>query len=256
MQFNYGSYDLGDTYDALEVKGNSLGGNLYIKEPLYRTLDSRVNFTGGGYYKDLTDKIESYSLELKRNKFGGYFDFEASVFKEYLNFLNALKLDYGLVQDKSNLSDDKSQRAYLLSNFDSKLDWNFYKNYSLINTLSVQYAQKAVDASDKFIPGGAYGVSAYDGSLASSDLGMFHDLKLQTKLMSKPYLDFFVNFMQAHAKNVEVEKKESFYAIGSGSNISYGGFYLSASVSKAIGKNKEYAKDSAKFLLKAGYAKI
>ena len=193
---------------------------------------------------------------MKRNKFGGYFDFEASVFKEDLNFLNTLKLDYGLVQDKSNLSDDKSQRAYLLSNFDSKLDWNFYKNYSLINTLSVQYAQKAVDASDKFIPGGAYGVSAYDGSLASSDLGLFHDLKLQTKLMSKPYLDFFVNFMQAHAKNVEVEKKEPFYAIGSGSNISYGGFYLSASVSKAIGKNKEYAKDSAKFLLKAGYAKI
>lgn len=256
FQFNYGSYELGDTYDSLEVKGNSLGGNLYIKEPLYRTLDSRVNFTGGGYYKALTDKIESYSLELKRNKFGGYFDFEASVFKEDLNFLNTLKLDYGLVQDKSNLSDDKSQRAYLLSNFDSKLDWNFYKNYSLINTLSVQYAQKAVDASDKFIPGGAYGVSAYDGSLASSDLGLFHDLKLQTKLMSKPYLDFFVNFMQAHAKNVEVEKKESFYAIGSGSNISYGGFYLSASVSKAIGKNKEYAKDSAKFLLKAGYAKI
>lgn len=256
FQFNYGSYELGDTYDSLEVKGNSLGCNLYIKEPLYRTLDSRVNFTGGGYYKSLTDKIESYSLELKRNKFGGYFDFEASVFKEDLNFLNTLKLDYGLVQDKSNLSDDKSQRAYLLSNFDSKLDWNFYKNYSLINTLSVQYAQKAVDASDKFIPGGAYGVSAYDGSLASSDLGLFHDLKLQTKLMSKPYLDFFVNFMQAHAKNVEVEKKESFYAIGSGSNISYGGFYLSASVSKAIGKNKEYAKDSAKFLLKAGYAKI
>ncbi len=256
FQFNYGSYDLGDTYDSLEVKGNSLGGNLYIKEPLYRTLDSRVNFTGGGYYKALTDKIESYSLELKRNKFGGYFDFEASVFKEDLNFLNTLKLDYGLVQDKSNLSDAKSQRAYLLSNFDSKLDWNFYKNSSLINTFSVQYAQKAVDASDKFIPGGAYGVSAYDGSLASSDLGLFHDLKLQTKLMSKPYLDFFVNFMQAHAKNVEVEKKESFYAIGSGSNISYGGFYLSASVSKAIGKNKEYAKDSAKFLLKAGYAKI
>ncbi len=256
FQFNYGSYDLGDTYDSLEVKGNSLGGNLYIKEPLYRTLDSRVNFTGGGYYKALTDKIESYSLELKRNKLGGYFDFEASVFKEDLNFLNTLKLDYGLVQDKSNLSDAMSQRAYLLSNFDSKLDWNFYKNYSLINTFSVQYAQKAVDASDKFIPGGAYGVSAYDGSLASSDLGLFHDLKLQTKLMSKPYLDFFVNFMQAHAKNVEVEKKESFYAIGSGSNISYGGFYLSASVSKAIGKNKEYAKDSAKFLLKAGYAKI
>lgn len=256
FQFNYGSYDLGDTYDSLEVKGNSLGGNLYIKEPLYRTLDSRVNFTGGGYYKALTDKIKSYSLELKRNKLGGYFDFEASVFKEDLNFLNTLKLDYGLVQDKSNLSDTKSQRAYLLSNFDSKLDWNFYKNSSLINTLSVQYAQKAVDASDKFIPGGAYGVSAYDGSLASSDLGLFHDLKLQTKLMSKPYLDFFVNFMQAHAKNVEVEKKESFYAIGSGSNISYGGFYLSASVSKAIGKNKEYAKDSAKFLLKAGYAKI
>ncbi len=256
FQFNYGSYDLGDTYDSLEVKGNSLGGNLYIKEPLYRTLDSRVNFTGEGYYKALTDKIESYSLELKRNKFGGYFDFEASVFKEDLNFLNTLKLDYGLVQDKSNLSDAKSQRAYLLSNFDSKLDWNFYKNSSLINTFSVQYAQKAVDASDKFIPGGAYGVSAYDGSLASSDLGLFHDLKLQTKLMSKPYLDFFVNFMQAHAKNVEVEKKESFYAIGSGSNISYGGFYLSASVSKAIGKNKEYAKDSAKFLLKAGYAKI
>lgn len=256
FQFNYGIYELGDSYDSLEVKGNSLGGNLYIKEPLYRTLDSRVNFTGGGYYKALTDKIESYSLELKRNKLGGYFDFEASVFKEDLNFLNTLKLDYGLVQDKSNLSDAMSQRAYLLSNFDSKLDWNFYKNYSLINTLSVQYAQKAVDASDKFIPGGAYGVSAYDGSLASSDLGLFHDLKLQTKLMSKPYLDFFVNFMQAHAKNVEVEKKESFYAIGSGSNISYGGFYLSASVSKAIGKNKEYAKDSAKFLLKAGYAKI
>ncbi len=45
---------LGDSYDSLEVKGNSLGGNLYIKEPLYRTLDSRVNFTGGGYYKALT----------------------------------------------------------------------------------------------------------------------------------------------------------------------------------------------------------
>ncbi|MBQ8022861.1 MAG: ShlB/FhaC/HecB family hemolysin secretion/activation protein [Succinivibrio sp.] len=256
FQFNYGSYELGDTYDSLDVKGNSLGGNLYIKEPLYRSLDSKVSFTGGGYYKNLTDKIESYDLELKRNKFGGYFEFETAFLKEDLNCLNSLKLDYGLIQDKSNLSDNKSQRSYLLSNFDSKLDWNFYKNFSFINTINLQYAQKGVDASDKFIPGGAYGVSAYEGSLASSDLGLFHDLKLQTKLTNRPYLDLFINFMQAYAKNVDVKKNESFYALGTGSNLSYGGFYLTASVSKAIGKNKEYAKDSAKFLLKAGYAKI
>ena len=256
FQFNYGSYNLGDTYDSLDVKGNSLGGNLYLKEPLYRSLDSRVNFTGGAYYKNLTDKIESYSLNLKRNKFGGYFTLDTDAFKDNLNFLNSLKLDYGLVQDKSNLSDDTSQRAYLLANFDSKLNWNFYKDFSLSNTLCLQYAQKSVDASDKFIPGGAYGVSAYEGSLASSDLGLFHDLKLQTKLMSRPYLNFFVNFMQAYAKNVNVERKESLYAVGSGADLTYGGFYLTASVSKAIGKNKEYAKDSAKFLLKAGYSKI
>lgn len=256
FQFNYGNYNLGDTYASLDVKGNSLGGNIFIREPLYRTTDSRVNLTGAGYYRSLTDKIESYSLELKRNKFGAYFDFGADLFKDSLSFLNSVKLDYGMVQNKSGLTDDVSKRAYLLSNFESKLDWNFYKNLSLINTVNLQYAQKSVDASDKFIPGGAYGVSAYDGSLASSDLGLYHDIKLQTKLLTKPYLNFFVNFMQAYAKNVDVEKKEAFYALGTGSNLSYGGFYLTASVSKAIGKNSEYAKDSAKFLLKAGYAKI
>lgn len=256
FQLNYGSYDLGDTYDSLDVKGNSLGADFFMKEPLYRTTDSKVSFTGGGYYRNLTDRIESYALNLKRNKFGGYFEIEADHFSDSLNFLNSLKLDYGLVQNKSELSDDMSKRAYLLSNLESKLDWNFYKNFSLINSLNVQYAQKAVDASDKFIPGGAYGVTAYEGSLASSDLGLYNDLKLQTRLMTKPYLNYFVNFMQAYAKNAEGSSSESFYAVGTGANLTYVGFYLSASLSRAIGKNREFAKDPTVFLLKAGYAKI
>ncbi len=59
--------------------------------------------------------------------------------------------------------------------------------------------------------------------------------------------------MQAHAKNHNSDRKESFYAVGLGSEVVYKGFYVNASLNKAVGTNREYAKDSVKLLVKFGY---
>ena len=42
--------------------------------------------------------------------------------------------------------------------------------------------------------------------------------------------------------------------IGTGIRYSFEGFFIDTSLNKAVGPNKEYAKDSMKFLISFGYS--
>ena len=96
-------------------------------------------------------------------------------------------------------------------------------------------------------------MKAFASNTASSDNGIFDDLKFTYKVKSYPTFNVYTDFMQAHARNHENRKKESFYAVGVGGEFVYHGFYVNASLNKAVGQNREYAQDNVKLLLKFGY---
>lgn len=252
---NYGSYELADEYEDLEVSGEQSGIDAFVKEPLLRNNQNRLDLSAGLYYRMLKDKIKTYDIELNRDKYGLYASANRDFYSDSYTFSNQFKLNYGYVSGKNALTKD-SDRGYLVGDLQSGFYWNFYGDLFLDNTLNAQFSSGEVDASDKFIPCGAYAVSAYESSLASSDQGIFDSLKLGAKLFNYPSVSLYSALLHSYAKNSKGGDHESFSAASLGADLSYKGFFVNTSLSKAIGANREYAKDSAYFLIRLGYVQV
>lgn len=254
LKLSYGSYDISKSNDNLDTKGTILDFGVFIKDPLYRSTDSKANVEIGTDFKIVEDKFDDYDVKLSRQLLNGYAAFRLENYFENLNLSHGLKANYVKVKpkDEYNFFDDIS---YVITTFDSDISFDFSSYFSISNSLLAQVATTSVDSSDKFTIGGPYGVKAYQSNLASSDNGLFDDLKLNLKVKSRPSINFFTNFMQAHAKNDNGDK-ESFYGIGFGADFYYQGFFIESSINQAVGKNKIYAQDKTRFLIKFGYAKV
>ncbi|MGN1280905.1 MAG: ShlB/FhaC/HecB family hemolysin secretion/activation protein [Succinivibrio sp.] len=249
---NYGSYELADEYDDLDVRGVQSGLDIFVREPIIRNNANRTDLSGGVYYKMLKDRIRSYDISLNRDKYGLYGLVTRDLYSDSYTFANQFKLNYGYVAGRNDITKD-SDRGYLLANLDSSFNWNFYGSFFLNNTLNAQFTSSEVDASDKFIPCGAYAVSAYESSLASSDQGVFDNLKVGAKLFNYPAVSLYTSFMHSYARNSKGGDHENFSAASIGADLSYRGFFVDTSVSRALGKNREFAKDSTHFLIRLGY---
>lgn len=252
VSLGYGFYDLADEYNDLDVKGNMFHAQTFFREPLYRSPMLRLYADLGANYRDMTDRIGSYDLELKRHNYGIFACLGMENYFPKLTLKESLNLAYN-----KTLSLDKYDvyptLDYFMVNgaFDARYDFNHL--VSLENNLNLQWASDTLDPADKFLVGGATRVKGYESNVASADLGLFDDLKLSMNFSSLPKISTYVNLMQAHVKNTHAAKKESFYSLGLGGNIEYHGFFLETSINTAMGHNKEYAKDKFKFLIRFGY---
>ena len=249
---SYSSYELGGDYRDLDIHGNVFNADLYLEQPIYRS--ARTRFTGeiGGYYRSITDSIDAFEVKLKRHSNGVFTDFKLDNFFATAKLANALRFNYGQLKndDEYKLYEDKS---YFITTLDGSVSFDVNKFFNISNSYNLQIASTTLDPSDKFTPCGAYGVRAFASNTASADNGIFDDLKFTYKVKSYPTFNIYTDFMQAHARNHENKKKESFYAVGVGTELAYRGFYVNASLNKAVGQNREYAKDSVKLLVKFGY---
>ena len=254
MSFNYGNYELGKEFSKLGVKGNSLDGSIYIKEPIYRSPFFRATVKIAPYYRKLTDKYQSYDLKLSRNKKGLSTSFDLDYFhNRRFSIENNLEFNFGKVtsHDELKLYDNIS---YLTSILDSNLNYKFGDSgFSIRNHFNLQYSNKEVDPVDKFTVGGAYKVKAFEGNVACSDMGLFNEFKVNFHKYYHGSFDIYSNLDAAVAKNKK-GGAESFMGIGTGIRYSFEGFFIDTSLNKAVGPNKEYAKDSMKFLISFGYS--
>lgn len=254
LKLSYGSYDISKSQTSLDTKGTILDFGLFVKDPIYRTINSKASFEIGADIKCVKDKFEDFDVSLSRQLLNGYTSFRLDNYFENLNLSHGLKANFVKVKPKDEYQ-IFDERSYAITTFDSDIVFDFATYFSLSNSLLAQVSTNSVDSADKFTIGGPYGVKAYQSNVASSDNGLFDDLKLTLKLKSSPSVNLFTNFMQAHAKNDNGDK-ESFYGIGLGADFYYQGFFIEGSINKAIGKNKIYAKDKTRFLIKFGYAKV
>lgn len=249
---SYSSYELGGEYRDLDIHGNVFNADLYLEEPFYRSSKTRFTSDIGSYYRSITDSIDAFDVKLKRHSYGMFTDFKLDNFLGRTNLANALRFNLGQLKndDEYNLYEDKS---YFITTLDGSVSFDVNRFFNISNAYSLQIASTSLDPSDKFSPCGAYGVKAFASNTASSDNGIFDDLKFTYKVKSYPTFNVYTDFMQAHARNHENKKKESFYAVGVGGEFVYHGFYVNASLNKAVGQNREYAQDNVKLLLKFGY---
>jgi len=206
---SYSSYELGGEYRDLDIHGNIFNADVYLENPFYRSTKSR--FTGDivTYYRSITDNIDAFEVKLKRHSYGMFTDFKIDNFLGRTNLANALRFNLGQLNndDEYNLYEDKS---YFITTLDGSVSFDVNRFFNISNAYSLQIASTSLDPSDKFSPCGAYGVKAFASNTASSDNGIFDDLKFTYKVKSYPTFNVYTDFMQAHAGNHENKKKECF----------------------------------------------
>lgn len=251
-KLSYGHYDLKEEYAQLGAQGSALTAEAYIKEPLIRDSENRLDMTTSVYFKSLEDKLKTYSISFKKLDYGLREEFFLENRFGKLNFEHTLGANVGRIKNQSSLRYQKD-RSFLIGSLSSVIQYRFTDNYYVKNTLSVQIANQTLDSSDKFIPGGAYAVGAFENNIASSDSGIFDDLRVGTLFnYNSILLNSYFAFEQAYAQN-RSKDKESFYGLALGIEGNYRDFFVNTSLNKAIGHNSEYAKEQLKLLVKFGY---
>ena len=248
----YGDYDLADEYEDLDANGKLFELNAYYISPIFYDLNHSYKLGVSPYFKYMQDNIDAFDIKMKRKSYGLSSTLYHGYNSEKVSMKTSLTANAGVFtsDDDYMLYDNEK---YFFLRLDNHWLYRINDDFSLINQLQVQFTNNHLDPSDKFVLGGAYAVKAYQSNLASSDLGFFDDLKLMMRVNT--YSNVYTNFMQAHGKNID-SKTDSVYAVGLGGNATYEGFYLDCSVNAAIGTNKQYAEDDAKFLIKFGYTNI
>lgn len=248
----YGDYDLADEYDELDANGKLFEFNAYYISPVFYDLNHSLKLGVSPYFKYMQDNIDAFEIKMKRKSYGLATTLYHGYNTDAVSMKSSFTANAGVFtsDDEYMLYDNEK---YFFLRTDNQIIYRINDDFSLINQLQVQFTNNSLDPSDKFVFGGAYAVKAYQSNLASSDLGIFDDLKLLMRVNT--YSNVYTNFMQAHGKNID-SKADSVYAVGLGGSATFGGFYLDCSVNAAIGKNKEFSEDDAKFLIKFGYSNI
>ena len=252
FNLGYSGYELGDEYEDLDARGSIFTSDVHFRIPLHRSMSSRIGADTSLYYKRISDSINAYDIDLKRHSFGTELELTADNFFEKMRMSHGVKFNYGKVScdDDYHLTDDKS---FFITSLSGLTSFDINSLFNISNRIELQIGSTSLDSSDKFIVGGAQGVRAFNSNVASSDHGLFDDLKLTLRVHSNPQINLYTDFMQAYAKNHNGDTKESFYGLGFGAEFFYHGFFINSSLNKAVGNNRNYAEDSLKFLIKFGY---
>ena len=81
LDFCYSNYELSQAYEVLGAKGHEYNGELYLKEPIYRSATAKTMWRSGLRYRDLTDEFSAFDLEFQKHSIAGYT--ELSGYKSY-----------------------------------------------------------------------------------------------------------------------------------------------------------------------------
>ncbi|MEY4749144.1 MAG: hypothetical protein RIQ60_1358 [Pseudomonadota bacterium] len=185
------SYELGDSFAAMQAHGRALVSDLSFTRPLLRS--RRGNLIGrlGASSRRLHDRFDALALQIDKRasdlsaalSFELRDDFAGGGYNGGSLALASgrLHIDSALAQaEDSALGPRATQGRYLkvtaqLSRLQA-LPWVGWSTYA---GLSAQWADRNLDASDKFALGGAAAVRAYAPGEASADRGFVTSLELR-----------------------------------------------------------------------------
>ena len=245
------NYELGSEYKVLGAKGKALSYDLYLKEPLYRSSNSKLQLTLGTEYNKLSDEFEVFDLEFKKHSLLGYLSLGGAHNANKIYLRGEIKTSLG------NLKNDDDYKLYKeggfsIFNFDGSLAYKYSDYVEFKDNLIMQLGSKELDSSERFIAGGAQRVSAYDSNVSSGDSGIFNSTILQLKPLKA--LDLFVSphFDSAYVKSSDYDGLKLFGA-GLSLNFKHQGFFVNSSLDFPIGHLENVDEDNFKIFVRTGY---
>lgn len=179
------SYQLGAQFAALDAVGYSNSTTAKLSYPLVRSQATNVLVSLGMQHKDLQDDYRAAGV-VKNKSSNGFpltlqFDnrdalLGGGVTYGMLSLLSA-KLTLDAALSATDATTAKTAGNYSKLNFDIARIQSVAGNFSLYGRYSGQWANKNLDASEKFNVGGYYGVRAYPLGEGSGDRGWLAQLE-------------------------------------------------------------------------------
>lgn len=246
----YSNYELGGAYQPLGAQGNSLSLEAFYREPLVRTLNSKLNFQTGINYTKLEDEFSTFDLSFKKHYVEGYAElsgYKTCENKYYFGLTN--RLTYGHIQN----DDD----------FDLGLEgsyWRFNTTYSFIASLAdylnastimqIQLSSTALDSNVDFQAGGNHLIAALGSSDLTGDAG----------IVVRQNFTFFLNEYFALTPHIEASKvynrdyaEDNCVGTGLALSLNYQGLYAECDYSTVLGSLPEFVEDRGRMNFSVGY---
>ena len=183
LDFCYSNYELSQAYEDLGAKGHEYNGELYLKEPIYRSATAKTMWRSGLRYRDLTDEFSAFDLEFQKHSIAGYT--ELSGYKSYPSdhtvFSYRGRLSYGAMycDDEFELTEEKN---FFLANVELGFNQWWSDTVSYSTGLTLQFANTALDSSEQMQAGGSRGLRAYSSSALVGDSGIVWSNALNLRL--------------------------------------------------------------------------
>lgn len=181
-------YSLGDTLAALDAHGTAEVGSVWIKHPLIRTAGVNLYAQIRYDHQKLVDDIDATLLKTDRHLdnwsaslngdwrdallAGGVSSWSIGFTTGRVDFDNA-------AAELADAATAKTQGAFTKWNANLAHLQNLTPNDALYLTLSGQWTNGNLDASQKMVAGGPYTVRAYDVDAISGDTGVVGTVELR-----------------------------------------------------------------------------
>ncbi|MBO8415793.1 MAG: ShlB/FhaC/HecB family hemolysin secretion/activation protein [Proteobacteria bacterium] len=249
-RFCWTDYDLGYEYKDLGAEGSSWDWSLWLREPLYRTLEDKLYFEGGYRYRDITDEYTAFDLKFEKHTHALWLKLAEAGFKGRHDYSASVQLTAGRLynDDEWDLYDEGWYKILFLEG-----SYGYQLN-SLIRLgvdAQLQLSPDDVDSSEEFTPGGGHGVSGYDSNVLSGDSGGL--IRIYTEFKPFAAEDFVIrpNFKAGFAKNKDLERQE-IYSVGLELEYEKKGFFAKVSFDAAVGNAPYDDLDKGKVWFEAG----
>ena len=183
LDFCYSNYELSQAYEVLGAQGHEYSGELYFKEPVYRSATAKAIWRSGVRYRDLTDEFTAFDLEFNKHSIAGYTELSGykSFPEDHTVWSYRGRLSYGSMfcDDEYELT---SEDNFLIAHIDLGFSqwWGQSVNYT--SHLQLQWANRALDSSEQMQAGGSTGLRAYQSSALVGDSGVIWSNALNLRL--------------------------------------------------------------------------
>jgi hemolysin activation/secretion protein len=182
------TYELGNTFAALDAVGRSTTGEVFARYPLVRSTSANVYVQPGFEYRKLHDEIRSTSTTTDKHANVAMLNLSADARDGWLGggaMQGSVAFSGGRLSfDSSDAEAIDAMGARTAGSYNKVLanverQQYVVANLTLVGQLRGQWSDSNLDSSEKFTLGGPNGVRAYATSEAAGDRGWLATLELR-----------------------------------------------------------------------------
>ncbi len=248
----YASYELGGVYRELGAQGQAISAALFVHQPLIRQVDQSLALNLSGQYRKDVDEYKEFDLRFKRHVVSANLELEGyTALTDRLFLESRTGILAGSITDESGYF-EKRREHYSLLHSHTSISYRFTEMFTLQDELKVQLASHGVDTSDALELSGPEGVAAYASGTALGDSGYVNSLSLIVRPAKSLNLTLAPQLAFGLVRNQDGGESTHLSSLGLKLSYFQSGFFVKASLQKALGSKPEHA-DEKLFLLKFGY---